>query len=61
MLARIPTPKRQTDFDFSNAAPAAWQAWSTSTAEEFGALVDIDAMPKSMSVIEFGLVQWFNG
>jgi len=22
---------------------------------------DIDAMPKSMSVIEFGLVQWFNG
>jgi hypothetical protein len=21
---------------------------------------DIDAMPKSMSVIEFGLVQWFN-
>jgi hypothetical protein len=22
---------------------------------------DFDAMPKSMSVIEFGLVQWFNG
>jgi len=33
-----PVTKRQTDFDFSNAAPAAWQAWSTSTAEEFGAL-----------------------
>ena len=26
-----PVTKRQTDFDFSNAAPTAWQAWSTST------------------------------
>ena len=34
-----PVTKRQTDFDFSNAGPAAWQAWlDVRTAEEFGAL-----------------------
>ena len=38
VLARIPLRSARPTLTSRNAAPAAWQAWSTSTAEEFGAL-----------------------